>query len=99
MLDINKYTPVNIIKGNLEEVQIIPNPSENKIKILFNDMDFVINQIIIRNLDGSQIIYKDNFNRHSDCVDFSIEFLASGTYFISLIGPKQTITQKLIINR
>jgi hypothetical protein len=99
MFQVDKYTPVIEFNNNTEEVQIIPNPSENKIKILFNDMDFVINQIIIRNLDGSQIIYKDNFNRHSDCVDFSIEFLASGTYFISLIGPKQTITQKLIINR
>ena len=33
MLDINKYTPVNIIKGNLEEIQIIPNPAQDYIEI------------------------------------------------------------------
>jgi hypothetical protein len=99
MFQVDKYTPVIEFNNNTEEVQIIPNPSGNKIKILFNEVDYVINRIVIRNLDGSQIIFKDNLNRHSDCIDFSIESLASGTYFISLIGPNQTITQKIIINR
>ena len=83
---------VNEFDVNL--ISIYPNPSNGMIRIS-NDQQLKINTVTIVNLLGEQLLSRE-INLNSTYLEFNLNHLPDGTYFINLTTEKGSITKKLI---
>jgi len=74
----------------LENINIYPNPTQGKLNIV---SDYKINSLIIANVIGRKILYKNDFS--SNTIDISS--FENGIYFIHINTNKGTHIKKIIL--
>jgi hypothetical protein len=84
---------MNVIKKDLNVLEIIPNPNDGLFSIQTNLLNA---QIEITNLQGA-IVYQDNLNQTSNIVN--LETIPAGMYFIKLNNSTSSISKKIIIKK
>jgi len=81
-----------------KQIQIYPNPASNNLIIINSDAVFQIQDVLILNLTGSIVWWKNNFC--SNCKDLTIDVsnLSNGIYFVQLKNPQgETVTKKMAV--
>ena len=74
----------------LNKIKLYPNPVRNFLQIEFSDQ-LVINEIVIYNLSGKEIIKEKNAIRK-----FKLNSLNAGTYLIKIITDQGIITKRIL---
>ena len=93
----------SLVKNNetTPEIDILPNPGYNEIKILINDHTYNVNlKLKITNIDGTivkELILENNIYTNEYTVNISD--LVSGTYMVIIETSKERYSKKLVINR
>ena len=93
-LKISKIISSNCSKN---EISIFPNPTKNKVNIIYNsNSEFV--EIVISNLEGGVFLH-ELFNEKSINKEFDLESFPIGIYQIKIISEDQVDYKKLVIEK
>lgn len=97
--DVYNYSITNVkIVENTGQLQIIPNPFEDNIKIIQkNNSKYYIESIKVLDVLGKQVL-KFDINGKNTNMELNLNQLSSGTYILYIVTDKKIITQKIIKN-
>ncbi|AFL80794.1 hypothetical protein Aeqsu_1301 [Aequorivita sublithincola DSM 14238] len=84
--------PLATPENSLIDLKIFPNPAQNKLIIHSANNDF--DSISIIDINGRQILSKENFNSN----EIDVSSLKTGMYFITIETSEGNITKKFIKN-
>ncbi len=93
----NTYTASCGLNSGFNLINVLPNPAENEMNILFsNDKNEMVNLIIVDVL-GQQLLSKGiNAEIGLNKVTLDVTNYAKGTYFVKLNNSKKTFTKQIL---
>ena len=98
-----KYSFSRIITNNCNEtniakVRIYPNPFNDKITILFDNVIKGNVNIVIKNITGT-VIFEESINNNKSILELDIKNkLSAGIYFITITNNNNTVIHKIVKN-
>ena len=92
-LTITKYTGINPLSVNNNQVSIYPNPSSGAFTITSSQP---IDEVRVTNILGQTILYN---NKTSPTPQFTFKLSEEGMYFVTVTSGNNTVTQKLVVSK
>lgn len=82
------------------DISIFPNPAKGHLKVKLKANEVIDSEISLMNLVGKIIQTQHSFlnTNEEKTIDFNVEDLDSGIYFIRISSDQETSTQKVMIN-
>jgi hypothetical protein len=92
-------TGITSVLDEIEDgiINIFPNPTNGIINISSNDGSYLMNEIIITDLQGKVIISKSNIKNNTETID--LRAFTSGNYIIEIRTNKGTMTTSLQLKK
>ena len=96
-LTITKYTGINPLSVNNNQVSIYPNPSSGAFTITSSQP---IDEVRVTNILGQTIFYNtvSSFNPNT-LNQFTFKLSEEGMYFVTVTSGNNTVTQKLVVSK
>ncbi len=91
---INGYLLSPIIEN--QDISIYPSPSKGTVKITGSYNNLNNSQITVFDQSGKQV-YQQLNRSGNNIIEFDLNFLNAGVYFIKVIGQNKMVTKKIII--
>lgn len=84
----------------VKEIEVTPNPASNSISISANNLHSINTTVTIQNMQGQTVAtFFEGIPNQTEVINYSIEHLPSGTYFITIENGKTISRTKFVISR
>ncbi|WP_238528013.1 T9SS type A sorting domain-containing protein [Aquimarina agarivorans] len=83
---------INDVKDISSDLIVYPNPTSES--VLINTNGVQINEVVVRNLQGTPLLKENSLD--TDSVSLPVSNLASGTYLVSIVTDKGDITKLFV---
>ena len=99
----NTYSPdithIPEESGEIQDLQVYPNPSNGNFTISFNSLSEGATALRIFSMTGNEV-HKEEFYQSGEQLirDFSMEEVSKGIYFIEVTSDQNSFIKKIIIN-
>ncbi len=91
--------PLRAIPAGFGEMEVFPNPTNSAVKVYFNLDEYARGDIKIFDIEGREVLSEQGraFNRGINLLNYDLNNLASGTYFMQISVGRKEHTRKIIL--